>query len=146
MEAARAVTVGWRAGEVRRRVGPTAWCALEILTASVIEGHGGDGLRAQASVRSVAAELGVSKNAAHRALRVLCASGFIVAAQRRSSDGRFEIGIYDLAIPAQIIGPADAASPSRRMTSARSSLASSPALSSPAPQVVVEQLVLLPAQ
>jgi len=146
MGSARAVTVGPEAGEIRRHVGPTAWCALEVLAASSIEGHGRDGLWAQASVRSVAAELAVSKNAAHRALHVLGSSGLIVATQRRSSDGRFEIGAYRLAIPAQIIERADFASPSSRSTSARSAPPSSPALSCPPVRVVVEQLVLLPAQ
>ena len=143
---ARAVTVGAGAGDGRRHVGPTAWCALEVLAALPMEGHDDDGMCAQASVRSVAAELGVSKNAAQRAVHVLRASGLIVAVQCRSSDGRFEIGTYRLSIPAQIVEATDDASSSGRLTSARSSLASSPVLSSPASRVVVEQLVLLPAQ
>ena len=95
-------------------------------------------------MRSVAAELGVSKNAAHRALHVLCASGFIVAVQRRSSDGRFEIGTYDLALPAQIIEPAMPRAPVVDLLPLAHLFASSPVPSSPAPHVVVEQLVLLP--
>ncbi len=64
-----AVVLGQGAGDVRRRVGPTAWCALEVMAASATRGRGGDGLRVDASVRSVAVELGVSKNTAHRAMR-----------------------------------------------------------------------------
>jgi hypothetical protein len=142
---ARAVTVGPEAGEVRRRVGPMAWCALEVLAASSIAGHGDDGLWAEASVRSVAAELGVSKNAAHRALHVLFMSGLVVATQRRNSGGRFEIGTYDLRLSGRIIEPAGEASLSRRVVPARSSPSPNPALSSPGVQVVVEQLVLVPA-
>jgi len=146
MVSARAVTLGARAAALRRRIGPTAWCALEILVASSIDGHGREGLRAEASVRSVAAELGVSKNTAHRALSVLCASRLAVGTQRRSPHGHFEIGTYDLAIPEQIIElAAGHPCPCDRPVRAPSAVASSAALSSRTAQMV-EQLVLLPPE
>ena len=105
MSARCAVVLGSGAGEVRRRVGPTAWCALEVLAASATRGRGGDGLRVDASVRSVAVELGVSKNAAHRAMLALRRSGLIISTQRRAGDGRFDAGTYAIADTTGIVEP-----------------------------------------
>ena len=74
-----AVTVGPAAADVRRAVGPTAWCALEVLAATPAD----DGERwvVRSSVRDVAARLGVAPNTAQRALGVLREAGLITAVQ-----------------------------------------------------------------
>ncbi len=84
-----AIPTGSRAVDARRRVGPTAWCALECL----IE-RSTDGRTAEASVRAVAAELGVAKNTAHRAIATLARAGLVEAVQHRGRRGRFEAGRY----------------------------------------------------
>lgn len=82
---------GPRVGEVRRRVGPVAWCALEILADRPTV----DGV-VEASVRSIARELGVAKNTAHRAIAALVRAGLVDAVQGRSAGGRFASGRYRL--------------------------------------------------
>lgn len=101
-----AVVVGPAASEVRRTVGPVAWCALEYLAASPPSGHG-DKDTVAASVRSVAAGLGVSKKAAHRALSVLRAAGLVEPMQSRCGTGRFDAGCYRLAVPAAVVARVD---------------------------------------
>jgi DNA-binding transcriptional MocR family regulator len=87
-----ALPAGQSAAEVRREVGPVAWCALECLFE-----HSTDGGRSSvASVRAVAAELGVAKNTAHRALASLARAGLIEAVQSRDGAGRFQSGRYRL--------------------------------------------------
>jgi DNA-binding IclR family transcriptional regulator len=76
---------------VRREVGPVAWCALEVLVE-----RSPDGRTSAASVRVVAAELGVAKNTAHRALGVLAQAGLVEAIQDRNPEGRFRPGRYRL--------------------------------------------------
>ena len=76
---------------LRRDLGPTAWCALECL----VEVADGEAVAA-ASVRSLAAELGVAKNTAHRALVTLARAGIVEAVQHRATDGRFRPGGYRL--------------------------------------------------
>lgn len=83
---------------LRRDLGPTAWCALECL----LERADG-GPVVVASVRSLAADLGVAKNTAHRALVSLVRAGIAEPVQERAADGRFRPGGYRLelgAIPA----------------------------------------------
>lgn len=75
---------------LRRRVGPLAWCALEVLVERA------DGLVVDASVRTIAAELGVAKNTAHRALAALTRAGVIAPMQDRDATGRFSVGRYRL--------------------------------------------------
>lgn len=82
---------GPRVGEVRRRIGPFAWCALEILAdRPTVDGT------VEASVRSVADELGVAKNTAHRALGTLVRAGLVEPIQARDAGGRFAAGRYRL--------------------------------------------------
>jgi DNA-binding IclR family transcriptional regulator len=76
---------------LRRDLGPLAWCALECL----VEHADADGV-VEASVRTIAVELRVAKNTAHRALRILSAAGLVAAEQRRVDDGRFGAGRYRL--------------------------------------------------
>jgi DNA-binding transcriptional ArsR family regulator len=90
--------IGSAAADVRRAVGPVAWCALEYLAASPPFGHGDEDAVA-ASVRSLAVGLGVSKNTAHRALAVLRAAGLVQPVQSRCGTGRFDAGCYRLAVP-----------------------------------------------
>ena len=92
------LVLGEGANAVRRQVGPTSWAALEVLVAL----GDGDG-RAVASVRHVADELGVSKNAAHRAIRRLVDAGHVAPLQERSTDGRFLVGSYRLEVPADAL-------------------------------------------
>jgi DNA-binding transcriptional MocR family regulator len=84
-----AILTGSRAAGARRRVGPTAWCVLECL----IE-RSTDGRTSEASVRAIAAELGVAKNTAHRAIVALARAGLVEAVQPRGLRGRFEAGLY----------------------------------------------------
>jgi DNA-binding transcriptional MocR family regulator len=92
------LVLGERATEARRQVGPSAWAALEVLAAAADD----DG-RAVGSIRDIAAELGVSKNAAHRALRRLVEAGLVAPVQTRSGGGCFETGAYRLDLPADVL-------------------------------------------
>ena len=87
----RAFAAGRLPAALRRDLGPLAWCALECL----VEQAGADGT-AEASVRSLAADLGVAKNTAHRALGALAAAGLIEPEQQRARDGRYREGRYRL--------------------------------------------------
>jgi hypothetical protein len=85
---------------LRRRVGPVAWCALEVLVA---RGHlDTDGIVVEASVRLVAVELAVATNTAQRALKTLRSAGVIEPAQARGAGGRFGATSYRLHVPAEI--------------------------------------------
>ncbi len=84
---------GDRADVLRRDLGPTAWCALECL----VERADG-GTVAVASVRSLATQLGVAKNTAHRALVALVRAGLVEAVQDRGSDGQFRAGAYRIVL------------------------------------------------
>jgi hypothetical protein len=83
------VVVGPGAADVRRAVGPVAWCALEYLVASPARAHG-EGDTVAASVRSLATALRVSKNIAHRAFSVLREVGLVESMQSRGDDGHFQ--------------------------------------------------------
>lgn len=85
--------LGDRADALRRDLGPTAWCALECLVE-----RAGAGSVAVASVRSLAAQLGVAKNTANRAIATLVGAGLIEAIQDRGTDGQFRPGTYRIVI------------------------------------------------
>ncbi|MGH9243838.1 MAG: helix-turn-helix domain-containing protein [Acidimicrobiales bacterium] len=87
----RPIPSGDRAAALRRTLGPVAWCALECLVE-----RSDDGRTVEATVRLVAADLGVAKNTAHRALRALTHAGLVEAEQQRTEDGRFRSGRYRL--------------------------------------------------
>ena len=55
------------------------------------------------SVRSLAADLAVAPNTAHRALRRLIDLGLVEACQLRTSEGRFAAGSIRLAIPSRVL-------------------------------------------
>jgi hypothetical protein len=86
-----AIPTSPRAATLRRDLGPVAWCVLECLVE-----RSDDGRTAAASVRTVAAELGVAKNTAHRALAALVRAGIAETVQDRTTDGRFRRGGYRL--------------------------------------------------
>jgi DNA-binding IclR family transcriptional regulator len=56
----------------------------------------GDGRTSAASVRSIAADLGVAKNTAHRAIASLVRAGVAEPVQKRDASGRFQPGRYRL--------------------------------------------------
>jgi DNA-binding IclR family transcriptional regulator len=102
---------------MRRRLGPVAWCVLECL----IE-RSNDRRTAVASVRSLARDLGVAKNTAHRALAALVRTGVAEPVQDRDAAGRFRPGRYWLHVDELLAGDtADAsATPTRSRPSSRS--------------------------
>ncbi len=83
--------------EVRRLIGPVAWCVLEVCVAAVDTGS--PDRRVVASVRSIAAGLGVSKNTAARALVVLRRAGLLRTQRQERPNGRFGPGHYVLITP-----------------------------------------------
>lgn len=99
-EPARLV-VGPGAEAARRAVGPTAWAALEVLAARADAGSAHSVVAA--NVRHTATVLGLSKNAAHRAIRRLIDAGLVAPRQRRAPDGRYLTGDYRLTIPSDVL-------------------------------------------
>lgn len=100
---------GERVASLRRDLGPVAWCALECLVE-----RADSSCFVEASTRSVARELGVAKNTAHRALRTLVAAGLVKTEQERTTDGRFRAGRYRLHLDDLIARATGPASPARR--------------------------------
>ena len=85
---------------MRRRVGATAWAVLEQLIA---HSHGPvERCAAVASVRSLAADLGVSKDTVARALSRLRDAELVTAEQSRASAGPFTTGSYRIDVPSCI--------------------------------------------
>jgi hypothetical protein len=82
------VVLGAQAPTVRRRIGATAWCALELLAQSSDASIERGAATVDASIRAVAVELGVSKNTAHRALRTLRAAHLVRSVQPRTGSGK----------------------------------------------------------
>jgi DNA-binding IclR family transcriptional regulator len=91
------LTVGPEAGEIVRRVGPTAWAVLELLVARA------EGELARVSARSAATAIGLSKDTAARALRTLASIGLIERVARRADDGTFAAGVYRVHVPAAVL-------------------------------------------
>jgi DNA-binding IclR family transcriptional regulator len=116
------IVVGPDGAELRRQVGPCAWCVLEVLTASAQPTAAG--LIADASVRTIAADLDIAKGTAHRALTALRRAGLVTALQDRDPTGRYAPGTYRITAPATAItlpssAPADLAAPSANETRRR---------------------------
>jgi hypothetical protein len=137
--AAAAVTVGTAAADVRRVVGPTAWCALEVLASAPADEA--EQWVVNSSVRDVAARLGVSSNTAQRALAVLRATGLVAVIQGRERAGRFGAATYRLTVDPNVL--------CRQMSK---SLSASPSVLVPQSRVVSkpaaalgQQLVLVPS-
>lgn len=79
---------------LRRRLGPTAWTVLEEL---LIDATVGESIVVETHVRRIAAELGISKDSAARALRRLIAQDLVT--RRRGRDpgsGCFGRSVYVL--------------------------------------------------
>jgi len=104
----RPIPPGGRAAALRRTLGAVAWCALECLLERSADGRG-----VEASVRLVAADLGVAKNTAHRAL-ALTHAGIVSAEQPRTHEGRFRRGRYHLHVDGLIDRASQPAQPTRR--------------------------------
>jgi DNA-binding transcriptional ArsR family regulator len=83
--------------ELRRRLGPTAWAVFEELLLSSTGPT--DRCTASVSVRSLASQLGLSKDTVARALGRLRRAGLVAACQARSTAGIFTTGSYRLTIP-----------------------------------------------
>ena len=97
----RRVVVSGEASELRRRLGPTGWVVFEeLLLAST---GPTTACRASASVRSLAASLGLAKDTVARALVRLRAAGLVAVTQSRSTGGVFAASNYELRIPPGII-------------------------------------------
>ena len=134
---AHEVTLGPAAAEMRRRLGPVAWSALETLAEH--SQPSADGECAAVSVRTVAAELGVADNTAHRALRRLVLAGLVERRQARAGHGRFAAATYRLTIGPDVL-----------RASIEATTPAAPPVQPPKPPrprqltPVVEQLVLLP--
>lgn len=71
------------AREVRRAVGPLAWCCLEELSLAARQTP--DGWMAPVGVRALGSSLGVTKDTAARALQVLIAAGLVARRGSASS-------------------------------------------------------------
>jgi hypothetical protein len=119
---------------LRRRVGPVAWCALEVLVARALPD--GDGLVVDTSVRLVAVELAVAKNTAQRALKTLRSGGVIETVQGRNTGGRFAATTYRIHLPVDMLQP----DPSKPQSSRKSRRAQA----GPVGQAG-QQLVLVPS-
>lgn len=100
-EVATAVVVGTAAHDVRRAVGPTSWCVLEVLAATPADS--GEPWVVPSSVRHVAAQLGIAANTAQRALAVLRDAGLVTPSQRRELAGRFGGGTYVLTVDSDVL-------------------------------------------
>jgi len=94
------LVVGSAGTVLRRRLGPTAWVVLEAAVALACDVDGD--LVAVASVRSLASEVGLSKNTVARALSMLRESGLMTFTQTRAGDGEFSTGRYVAAVPADV--------------------------------------------
>ena len=80
---------------VCRAVGTTAWAVLiDIVLDAEADAHGN--LVAATNVRRIAANLGVSKDTAARALGRLVDAGLVVRHCRRGASGEFVHSIYEL--------------------------------------------------
>jgi Helix-turn-helix domain len=107
------IAPGPRVAATRRSLGPVAWCVLECLLE-----RSDDGRTSTASVRAVAADLGVAKNTAQRAIASLVRAGLAESVQDRDASGQFRHGGYRLHVgdPPHNRGDADTASPRHRAT------------------------------
>jgi DNA-binding IclR family transcriptional regulator len=79
------------AAAMRRSLGPVAWCALECLLE-----RSDNGRTSTASVRAIAADVGVARNTAQRAIASLVRAGVAEPVQDRDASGRFRPGRYRL--------------------------------------------------
>ena len=121
----RAVVLGADAAVARKRLGPVAWCVLEALVAAT-DTHG----VAHGSIRSIASDLGVSKNTVQRAMTALRAAALVAPVAARRDDGRFAAGVYGVHVASSVLGLVDTGGVNVTQPDA-SSASSSPAVDSP---------------
>ena len=112
------IPAGSRAAATRRSLGPVAWCVLECLLE-----RSDDGRTSTASVRSIAADLGVAKNTAQRATASLVRAGVAEPVQERDAQGRFRPGRYRLNLTDLL---ADAPTPTPRRPRPRAARRAAP--------------------
>ncbi len=134
-----AVTIGTAAGDIRRAVGPSAWCALEVLAATPVDD--GELWVVRSSVRAVAARLSVASNTAQRALAVLRGAGLITAIQDREHGGRFGGIAYRLTVDPSVL----CRQTHEPLVASIPRLASQPRLAASPAVARGQQLVLLPS-
>lgn len=135
------VVLGRDAASLRRQLRPSAWCALEALVA---RGRlTADGMVAAASVRTIADDLGVATNTAHRALKTLRAVGLVEHAQSRGRAGRFDVTSYRLLVRGDVLARVPSA---RQSTLPRPARQQAPSARARAAVAVGQQLVLLPSE
>jgi len=96
----RRLVIGHGSAGLRRALGPTGWVVFEQLLACSTGPV--DDCRAEVSVRSMAAELGLSKDTVARALCRLRSVGLVAPSQSRATSGVFAGGCYSIAVPAWI--------------------------------------------
>ena len=106
------IALGSAATPLRRSLGPQAWCAPECLAGRATVQP--DSTIAIASVRTIAAELGVATNTAHRAIGALVAAGLAEPDQRRHPNGTFQAGRNRLHLGAAITVTSDGSASSQR--------------------------------
>ncbi len=109
------------AGRWRARLGPRAWCVLEVLAATAPAGAGL--VDVACSSRSVAAQLGVSRDSAARSLRVLIDTGLVTRAVcRDDATGRFGAATYRVDVAAaglRVVTASHLAAPANPVADAR---------------------------
>jgi DNA-binding transcriptional ArsR family regulator len=139
------VTVGAAAADIRRSLGPVAWCALEVLAMSPPE-DGTDTWIVSSSVRMLASGMGVAKNTAQRALAVLRGARLVESIQRRSATGEYGSCSYCLNVDADVLSRQPQTSPatSSQAVQSRRVLAKRPVAVKAAVEVG-QQLALLPS-
>jgi DNA-binding IclR family transcriptional regulator len=94
--------VGTAGKALRRQLGPTPWVVLEAALALAHDADADGDLVVDASVRSLAAEVGLAKNTVARALIVLRECGLVTFTQTRAGDGAFSVGRYLIALPTAV--------------------------------------------
>lgn len=94
-----------------RELGPTGWAILELLRE---HSHCVEGVAVvEVSIRSLAGEVGLSKNTVQRAVRRLRALGLIEARQARTTSGTFAAGHYVLTTTDATVNPSPVATAAR---------------------------------
>lgn len=100
MSTERRIVLAAGSVEVRHQLGATAWVVFEQL---LLESTSrGDVCEASVSVRSLAAQLGLSKDTVARAVTRLRRAGLVEASQSRAATGAFATGCYRLCVPDSI--------------------------------------------
>lgn len=97
------VLVGPAAPPLRRALPASAWVALEALVARSTPAP--VGRMVELGVRSLAIEMGASKNTDQRALAALTRAGLLAPEHARAGDGTFCPTRYLLQLPADVLDP-----------------------------------------